>query len=175
MADLRTHGRITLNKSSDEAYKLVQRILYILNLKPKDQDDGKLYIHSRTKANFFKNSWGTDFRITVRPQGNDSIIDIYNDALSTFTLSADPSYIINPFYHTLSQLIHEQPPMDVDVSQLKKDQIKEISGTPVNVNTFSDATLSVADEIAKITKLKEEDAISEEEFQKMKNDLIEKM
>ncbi len=174
MVDLRTHGRINLNKSSDEAYRLVQSTLNSLKFKPKEQDDEKLYIHSKTKLSWLKNKFATDFRITVRPQGNDSIIDIYSDAFSV-TGGADPSYIVDPFYHTLSQLIADQPPMDVDVVEIKKEQIKEMSGTPVNVDNVSDAAISVADEIAKISKLKEDGVLSEEEFQKMKNDLIDKM
>ncbi len=169
-----TYARIDLNKSVEESYRLSQSILNSLKLKVKEQDDEKFYIRSRTKSSFLKNSWGTDFRILARPWRNNSVIEIYSN-ITTITGGADPSFIIDPFYHTLSQLISDQPKMDVGVIEIKTDGILELAGTPINDNNASDGAISIADEIAKLSKLKADGALSEEEFQKMKNDLIEKM
>ena len=75
----------------------------------------------------------------------------------------------------LCQLISDQPPMNVNIVEIKKEEIKELAGTPVNTHNASNEAISVANEIEKIAKLKEDGVLSEEEFQKMKHDLIEKM
>ena len=55
------------------------------------------------------------------------------------------------------------------------EEIEETAGEVIHSDNVSDSTHSVADEIAKLSKLKADGAISEEEFTKMKNDLIDKM
>ena len=174
MVDQRTYARINLSESPEEAYRLTQVILDKLKFKPKEKDDEKFYIHSKTKLSWMKNKFATDFRIIVRPENSNSIIDIYSDVF-TLTSGPDPSYIVDPFYHMLCQLISDQPPMDVSIVEIKKEEIKELAGKPVNTHNASNEAISVADEIAKISKLKEDGVLSEEEFTKMKNELIDKM
>ncbi len=59
------------------------------------------------------------------------------------------------------------------ILRIVQDGIKKLKG--VNQQQNVNESSSIADELAKIAKLKEQDIISEEEFQKMKKDLIDKM
>ena len=59
------------------------------------------------------------------------------------------------------------------ILRIIQDGIKKLKG--VNQQQTVSESSSIADELAKIAKLKEQDIISEEEFQKMKKDLIDKM
>ena len=61
------------------------------------------------------------------------------------------------------------------VINIKTKEVLELAGKPVTAHNASNQAISVADEIAKIAKLKEEGTLSEEEYQKMKNELIDKM
>ena len=125
MVDQRTYARINLSESPEEEYRLTQVILDKLKFKPKEKDDEKFYIHSKTKLSWMKNKFATDFRIIVRPENSNSIIDIYSDVF-TLTSGPDPSYIVDPFYHMLCQLISDQPPMDVSIVEIKKEEIKQL-------------------------------------------------
>ena len=63
---------------------------------------------------------------------------------------------------------------DADIIQrMVQESIKKIKESDNQVNTNS--TTSISDELEKIAKLKEKDIISDEEFTKMKKDLIDKM
>ena len=55
------------------------------------------------------------------------------------------------------------------------EEIESTSNEEIHSDNVSDSVHSIADEISKISKLKSEGSISEEEFQKMKNELIDKM
>jgi hypothetical protein len=59
------------------------------------------------------------------------------------------------------------------ILRIVQEGIKKLKG--VNQQQQVNQSSSIADELAKIAKLKEQDIISETEFQKMKKDLIDKM
>ena len=169
-----TLGKIELNKSPEEGYNLTKAVLDTLGLKIKEKDDEKFFLKSKTKMSWIKNKFGKDFRILVRPAGSFCVIEIYSN-ITSMSGGPDPSFIVDPFYHQLSQLISEQPPIDVGVINIKTKEVLELAGKPVTAHNASNQAISVADEIAKIAKLKEEGTLSEEEYQKMKNELIDKM
>ena len=174
MVDLRTFGRIYVHKTPDEAYDVTQAILQQMKLKIKEKNDETFYIHSKTKLSWLKNKFATDFRILVRPNSDQSVIDIYSDVF-TLTGGPDTGDIVDPFYKILANIISDQPKMDVEAIEIKTDEIKDYAGKPITKNNASDSAISVADEIAKLSKLKEDGALSEEEFKKMKDELIDKM
>ena len=62
------------------------------------------------------------------------------------------------------EVYHQQQPQRVDVST-----------TNNNNNNDNSPTISIADELTKLAKLKEQGVLSESEFQQMKQDLLKKM
>lgn len=62
--------------------------------------------------------------------------------------------------------------IDIDISN---EEIKETSGEIIHSDNVSDNTHSVVNKIPKLSKLKSDGVISEDEFVRMKNDLIDNM
>ena len=124
--------------------------------------------------NFFKNSWGAGFCILTKKHGSQSAIDIYFNGVS-LDGSPDTGGLIDKFYEKLCKITSTSPEIKVSVVSMSDEEIDATSNEVVHADGVSDNTHSIADEIAKLSKLKADGAISEEEFSKMKNDLIDKM
>ena len=89
------------------------------------KDDEKFFLKSKTKMSWIQNRFGIDFRILVRPAGSFCVIEIYSN-ITNISGGPDPSYIVDPFYHQLSQLISEQPPIDVGVINIKTKEVLDM-------------------------------------------------
>jgi len=170
----RTFARIFVEQSIEDALDNSIKTLEKMKLKPKEVDNELHMIQGKTKANFLKNTWGAGFRILVKPYGNTSIIDIYFNGVS-LTLGPDTGGLIDKFYENLCKIISKRPQIEVSTISLSDTEIESTANEKIHSDNVSDSTHSVADEIAKLSKLKADGAISEEEFTKMKNDLIDKM
>ena len=73
--------------------------------------------------------------------------EIYSN-ITSMSGGPDPSFIVDPFYHQLSQLISEQPPIDVGVINIKTKEVLELAGKPVTAHNASNQAISVADGMA---------------------------
>ena len=170
-------ARIRVDKNQKEAFELTKKILDELNLqnwKEKTINDEKYFIFCRPKISLFKfNKVTNNFYIMVKPENNTSVIEIYYDLV---TFGVYTKHVIDPFYNKLSEILASKP--SIHLSVIESTTYEEIEAS-ANEKTHSDNvsadTHSVADEIAKLAKLKSEGSLSEEEFTKMKNDLIDKM
>ena len=173
LGNQRSFARIRLNEELDESFALIDDVLKEMKLKPKNVNEEKYFIHGRTKMSFLKNKFAEDFRIMAKAEGTNSVIDIYYNGIGI--TGPDAGTFIEPCHKKLCKIISENPPIDIEMVDLSDEEIEETAGEVIHSDNVSDSTHSVADEIAKLSKLKADGAISEEEFTKMKNDLIDKM
>jgi len=169
----RSFARIRIDKDPNEAFELIQDVLDGLKLKPKELIKEKRFIHGKTKMSLLRNKFGEDFRILSKPEGNSSVIDIYYNGIGL--TGPDKGPLIEPFYKKLSKLISNNLPIEISKLDISDEEILASADESVRSDNTSDSANSVADEIAKLSKLKSDGAISEEEFTKMKNELIDKM
>ena len=170
----RTFARILVEGDANDALDIAEDSLEKMKIHPKEINDELHMIKGKTKANFFKNSWGAGFCILTKKQDNQSAIDIYFNGVS-LNGSPDTGGLIDKFYEKLCKITSTTPEIEISVVSMSDEEIDATSNEVVHVDGASDNTHSIADEIAKLSKLKADGAISEEEFTKMKNDLIEKM
>jgi hypothetical protein len=169
-------ARIRLNQSQQESFEISKKILDLLDLqkwKEKTINDDKQYIFCRPKMGFIKNKVTNNFYIMAKPEGSNSVIDIYFDLV---TFGVVTGQVIDPFYKKLCDELSENPTIEISIIEsITYEEIEATSNEEIHSDNISNSVHSVADEIAKISKLRSEDSISEEEFQKMKNELIDKM
>tara|TARA_Y100000590_G_scaffold462778_1_gene627791 strand:- start:704 stop:1240 length:537 start_codon:yes stop_codon:yes gene_type:complete len=169
-------ARIKIDKSQQESFELIKKILDELDLqkwKEKTIDEQNHYIFCRPKLGLIHNNVTNNFYIFAKPNGRNSVIDIYFDLV---TFDVVTNQVIDPFHKRLSEIFREYLTMDLKILEsITYEEIEATSNQDVGSSSTSDDVSSVADEIAKLAKLRTDGAISEEEFQKMKNDLIEKM
>ena len=170
----RTFARILVEGDANDALDIAEDSLEKMKIHPKEINDELHMIKGKTKANFFKNSWGAGFCILTKEHGNQSAIDIYFNGVS-LNGSPDTGGLIDKFYEKLCKITSTTPEIQVSAVSMSDEEIDATSNEVVHADGVSDNTHSIADEIAKLSKLKADGAISEEEFSKMKNDLIEKM
>ena len=170
----RTFARILVEGNTNDALDIAEDSLEKMKIHPKEINDELHMIKGKTKANFFKNSWGAGFCILTKEHGNQSAIDIYFNGVS-LNGSPDTGGLIDKFYEKLCKITSTTPEIQVSAVSMSDEEIDATSNEVVHADGVSDNTHSIADEIAKLSKLKADGAISEEEFSKMKNDLIEKM
>ena len=170
----RTFARILVEGNTNDALDIAEDSLEKMKIHPKEINDELHMIKGKTKANFFKNSWGAGFCILTKEHGNQSAIDIYFNGVS-LNGSPDTGGLIDKFYEKLCKITSTTPEIEISVVSMSDEEIDATSNEVVHADGVSDNTHSIADEIAKLSKLKADGAISEEEFSKMKNDLIEKM
>jgi len=170
----RTFARIILEKNMDDASDIAEESLEKMKLTPKEINDELYMIKGKTKANFFKNSWGAGFCILIKKHGKQSAMDIYFNGVS-LNGSPDTGGLIDKFYEKLCKITSTTPEIKVSVVSMSDEEIDATANEVVHADGVSDNTHSIADEISKLSKLKADGAISEEEFSKMKNDLIDKM
>ena len=170
----RTFARILVEGNTKDALDIANDSLEKMKIQPKEINDELHMIKGKTKANFFKNSWGAGFCILTKEHGNQSAIDIYFNGVS-LNGSPDTGGLIDKFYEKLCKITSTTPEIQVSAVSMSDEEIDATSNEVVHADGVSDNTHSIADEIAKLSKLKADGAISEEEFSKMKNDLIEKM
>ncbi len=171
--DLRSFARIIMDKSADDSLDLVETILSKMKITPHEFNTEKHMVKGKTKANFLKNTWGTGYTILTKQLGNQSVIEIYSNGAGLN--GADEKLLISPFYKKLSETTSTRPEMDVSVVNISQESIEATANESRTSNNISESANSVADEIAKLVKLKAEGTISEEEFTKMKYELIDKM
>ena len=82
----------------------------------------------------------------------------------------------DPFYKKLCDVLLENPTIETNIIESTTyEEIESTSNEEIHSDNVSNSAHSVADEISKISNLRSEGSISEEEFQKMKNELIDKM
>ena len=170
----RTFARILVEGDANDALDIAEDSLEKMKIHPKEINDELHMIKGKTKANFFKNSWGAGFCILTKKHGNQSAIDIYFNGVS-LDGSPDTGGLIDKFYEKLCKITSTTPEIQVSAVSMSDEEIDATSNEVVHADGVSDNTHSIADEIAKLSKLKADGAISEEEFSKMKNDLIDKM
>ena len=170
----RTFARILVEGNTNDALDIAEDSLEKMKIHPKEINDELHMIKGKTKANFFKNSWGAGFCILTKEHGNQTAIDIYFNGVS-LNGSPDTGGLIDKFYEKLCKITSTTPEIEISVVSMSDEEIDATSNEVVHADGVSDNTHSIADEIAKLSKLKADGAISEEEFSKMKNDLIEKM
>lgn len=172
--DTRTFARIKIDKSIDEALRLAEVALTKTNPQHYEVDKEKKMFKGKTKFSWLKNTYGAGFTILIKQLGNQSIIDIYSNGwVGNYKPETKP--LIDPFYNNLSDLISNRPEMDVSVVKMSQEEIEATANETRLSNNTSETANSLANEIAKLVKLKKDGTISEEEFTKMKNDLIDKM
>jgi len=66
-------------------------------------------------------------------------------------------------------------PIVLNMVKLTDEELEESANESISSDNSTQNANSVADEISKLVKLKESGALTDDEFTKMKNDLIEKM
>lgn len=167
----RTFARIILKENPDDALDIAEETLEKMKLTPKEINDELHMIKGKTKANLF--TWGVGYRILTKKHGNQSCIDIYFNGAG-FS-GPDTGGMIDKFYDKLCKIISDKPEVEVSVVSMSDEEIEATANEILRQDNTTDGANSVADEIAKLSKLKSDGAISEEEFTKMKNDLIDKM
>ena len=169
----RTFARIILKENPEDALDIAKETLEKMKLTPKEVNDELHMIKGKTKANFLKNTWGAGFCILTKKYENQSVIDIYFNGAGLS--GPDTGGMIDKFYDKLCKIISTKPEVEVSVVSMSDEEILQTANESIRQDNTSDGANSVADEIAKLSKLKTDGAISEEEFTKMKNDLIDKM
>jgi uncharacterized membrane protein len=169
----RTFARIILKENPEDALDITEETLEKMKLTPKEINDDLYMIKGKTKANFLKNTWGAGFCILTKKYDDQSVIDIYYNGAGLS--GPDTGGMIDKFYDKLCEIISIRPEIQVSVVSMSDEEIEATANKVVHADGVSDNTHSIADEISKLSKLKAEGAISEEEFSKMKNDLIDKM
>ena len=109
----------------------------------------------------------------AKPEGSNSVIDIYYD-LVTFGIQTKP--VIDPVYNKLCEIESEKLEIDLKIIESTTyEEIEESANESISSNNSTQNANSVADEIAKLVKLKDSGALTDDEFTKMKNELIDKM
>ena len=168
-------ARIRLGQNQQEAFELSKKILDLLDIqkwKEKNINEDNHYIFCRPKLGFIHNNVTNNFYIMAKPEGKNSVIEIYYDCV-TFGVIGQ---LIDPFYKKLCDVLLENPTIETNIIESTTyEEIESTSNEEIHSDNVSDSVHSIADEISKISKLKSEGSISEEEFQKMKNELIDKM
>ncbi len=170
--NVRTFARIILKENPEDALDIAKETLEKMKLTPKEINDELHMIKGKTKASLL--TWGVGFCILTKKHGNQSAMDIYFNGTS-FDGSPDTGGLIDKFYEKLCKIISTTPEIQVSVVSMSDKEIDSTSNEVVHADGVSDNTHSIADEIAKLSKLKSDGVISEEEFSKMKNELIDKM
>jgi predicted Zn-dependent peptidase len=169
----RTFARIFLKENQENALDIVEETLEKMKLTPKEINDELHLIKGKTKANFLKNTWGAGFCILTKKCENQSVVDIYFNGAGLN--GPDTGGMIDKFYDKLCKIISTKPEVEVSVVSMSDEEILKTANENIRQDNTSDGANSVADEIAKLSKLKADGAISDEEFTKMKNELIDKM
>ena len=169
-------ARIRVDKNQEETFELTQKILDVLKLqkwKEKTINPEKHFIFCRPKLGFISNKVTNNFYIMVKPEGGTSVIDIYYDLV---TFGVFTKHVIDPFYNKLSEILSSKPTMDLRVIESTTyEEIEASANEKINSDNVSKETSLVAEEISRLAKLKVEGILSEEEYTKMKNELIDKM
>ena len=173
LGNQRTFARIRINKEPDKTFELIQEILDQMKLKPKKIIKEKYFIRGKTKTSFLKNKFGQDFHIMSKPEENESVIDIYYNGIGL--TGPDKSLLIEPFYKKLIKITSSDLPIEINCIDISDEDIMMSADKNVRSDRTSVIANTVADEITKLSKLKSEGHLSEDEFTKMKNDLINKM
>lgn len=174
ITNTRTFASIQVDRNPDECFEIIEKIIQELKIKPKEIIKEKKYLHGKTKLSFLKNKFGEDFRILSKPRENHSVIEIYYNGV-VFPIRPDEGPLVKPFYKKLCNIISSKPPIEVTLRDISDDEIKNSANERVHSDNISDMTHIVADEIAKLAKLKAEGEITEEEYEQLKNHLIDKM
>ncbi len=173
-------ARIRISKSQEESFELIKKILDELNLqkwKIKTINEEKHFIFCRPKIFNFSlkpNKVIADVFIFSKPEGNNSVIDIYYNTM-TISGTTQTNNVIDPIYNKLCQVMSNTLPKFLNMVKLTDKEIEESANELVNSDNSTENANSVADEISKLVKLKESGDLTDDEFTKMKNDLIEKM
>ena len=169
-------ARIRINKTQDESFELIKNVLDVLNLqkwKEKTINEEKYFIFCRPKLGFISNKVTNNFYIMTKSEGTNSVIDIYYD-LVTFGIQTKP--VIDPIYNKLCEIESEKLQIELKIIESTTyEEIEESANESIRSDNSTQNVNSVADEIAKLAKLKESGSLTDDEFTKMKNDLIEKM
>lgn len=169
-------ARIRMQKNQEESFELIKSVLDSLNIqkwKEKTINDEKHFIFCRPKLGLIHNNVTNNFYIMAKEEGKNSVIEIYYDLV---TFGVYTKHVIDPFYEKLCQLLGQKPPIELEVIESTTyEEIESRANEQIYSDNVSTETHSVAEEIAKLAKLKSEGSISEEEYVKMKNELIEQM
>jgi hypothetical protein len=174
-------ARIRINKTQDESFELIKKILDEVKLtnawKEKIINEEKHFIFCKPKIFNFTlrpNKVIADIFIFSKPEGNNSVIDIYYNTM-TITGTAQTNNVIDPIYNKLCQVMSNTLPIFLNMVKMTDEELEESANESIRSDNSTQNANSVADEIAKLAKLKESGALTDDEFTKMKNDLIEKM
>jgi len=169
----RTFARIIMKDNVEDALDIAEETLEKMKLTPKEINDELYMIKGKTKSNFLKNTWGAGYCIMVKKYESQSAIDIYFNGVGLS--GPDTGGMIDKFYDKLCKIVSTRPEIQVSVVSMSDDQIEATANENLRKDNSTESANSVADEIAKLSKLKTDGAISEEEYTKMKNELIDKM
>ena len=172
--NIRTVARIQVDELPDKTFELVQKVLGKMKLKPKKIIQDKRLIQGKTKLSFIRNKFGQKFHIIVREAENGCVIDIYFDGVG-ITGGPDEGPFIRPFHEKFCRLVPGNPDVDVSLVDVSDEIIEESSNETVMTDNASSRINAVADEIAELSKMRSEGSISEEEFTRRKNDLIDSL
>ena len=169
-------ARIRIDKTQEDSFELIKKILDELKLqkwKEKTINEEKHFIFCRPKLGFISNKVTSNLYIMAKSEGNNSVIDIYYDYVG-FTIQTKD--VIDPFYNKLCGTLSEKLQIDLKIIESTTyEEIEESANEIIRSDNSTQKVNSVADEISKLVKLKESGALTDDEFTKMKNDLIEKM
>ena len=169
-------ARIRIDKTQEESFELIKKILDELKLqkwKEKKINEEKHFIFCRPKLGFISNKVVNNFYIMTKPEGNNSVIDIYYDLV---LIGVQTKPVIDPVYNKLCGILSEKLQIDLKIIESTTyEEIEESANESIRSDNSNQNVNSIADEIAKLVKLKESGALTDDEFTKMKNDLIEKM
>ena len=169
-------ARIRMQENQKESFELIKNVLDSLNIqkwKEKTINEEKHFIFCRPKLGFIHNNVTNNFYIMAKEENQNSVIEIYYDLV---TFGVYTKHVIDPFYEKLCQLMGNKPPIELKVIESTTyEEIESKANEKIHSDNISTETHSLAEEIAKLAKLKSEGSLSEEEYVKMKNDLIDKM
>jgi hypothetical protein len=169
-------ARIRIGKPQEESFELIKNILDELKLqkwKEKIIDEEKHFIFCKPKFSFISNKVVGNVYIFSKPENNNSVIDIYYDA---WVFGIQTKHVIDPIYNKLCEVLSNKLPIDLNViKSITHEEIVESANETIRSDNTTQNANSIADEIAKLVKLKESGALTDDEFTKMKNDLIGKM
>ena len=156
-----------------KTFVLIQQALDKMKLKPKKLIRETHLVYGKTKTSMIKNRFGENFYVIAKVAGDGSAVDIYYNGRE-FT-GPDTKAFAVPFHKEMNELVSCDPITNVRLVDISDADIEESAHKPVRPDNTPDAVNSVAKEIARLSRLRSEKKISDEEFTRLKNELIDKL
>ena len=137
----RTFARILVEGDANDALDIAEDSLEKMKIHPKEINDELHMIKGKTKANFFKNSWGAGFCILTKEHGNQTAIDIYFNGVS-LNGSPDTGGLIDKFYEKLCKITSTTPEIEISVVSMSDEEIDATSNEVVHADGSKDTIVA---------------------------------